>query len=71
MLERPESLRSRLPEGVAQEIWGLLLAYHLERREMVTAAVARKIPSNRISFRYAVIRIQQLLWFAERSRFLT
>lgn len=64
MLERPESLRSRLPEGVTQEIWGLLLAYNLVRRERVMTAVARKMPANRISFRYAVISIQQLLWFA-------
>jgi len=33
MLERQEALRSKKAEGVRQEIWGILLAYILVRRE--------------------------------------
>ena len=34
LLEREETIRSKSPEAVAQEVWGILLAYNLIRREM-------------------------------------
>lgn len=50
MLEREETIRSRKPEGVAQEIWGLLLAYNLVRLEMERAAKVAGVPPTRLSF---------------------
>ena len=37
-LERKESLRSKKPDGVHQEIWAQLLIYNLVRREMREAS---------------------------------
>ena len=38
LLEREETIRSRTVDGVAQEIWGILLTYNLIRLEMVSIA---------------------------------
>jgi hypothetical protein len=58
MLERKESLRSKKPEGVYQELWGQLLVYNLVRREMLLTAVASKLPPARISFRASLLWIR-------------
>lgn len=58
MLERKECLRSKKPEGVYQELWGILLVYNLVRREMLLAAEARSIPARRISFRSSLLWIR-------------
>lgn len=50
MLDREEAIRSQLPAGVNQEIWGLLLAYNLVRLEIESIADEEKIPPIRISF---------------------
>ena len=50
MLERKEALRSLKPDGIRQEVWGLLLTYNLVRREMALAAKEFKLPANRIAF---------------------
>jgi hypothetical protein len=50
MLEREEAIRSKSPERVCQELWGLLLAYNLVRREMEKVADQAKVPPSRISF---------------------
>ncbi len=50
MLERREHIRSKKPEGVAQELWGLALAYNLIRLEMLRIAREARLPPNRISF---------------------
>lgn len=50
MLERKECLRSKTPDGVEQELWGLLLTYNLVRREMLLAADSHELPPQRISF---------------------
>ena len=34
VLEREEAIRSKSPEAVGQELWGILLAYNLVRLEM-------------------------------------
>lgn len=57
LLERKECLRSKKPDGVRQELWGLLVIYNLIRREMQQAADHHGLPPNRVSFRAAV------LWF--------
>jgi len=54
MLEREEALRSKKPEGVRQEIWGILLAYNLVRQEMLAVAEAAGVPPARVSFRHSL-----------------
>src|SRR5262249_20785463 len=50
MLQRLEAVRSRSPEMVKQEIWGLLLAYNLVRLEMERVADETGVSPLRISF---------------------
>ena len=54
MLERKEALRSRKPDGVRQEIWGILLAYNLVRLMILDAAEEAGLPPTRISFKNAL-----------------
>jgi hypothetical protein len=54
MLEREEALRSKKPEGVRQELWGIVLAYNLVRQEMLTVAEQAGVEPTRISFRHAL-----------------
>lgn len=57
-LEREESLRSRSPERVRQEIWGLLIAYNLVRRQIERFAKKQGIAPLRVSFRTALLIIR-------------
>jgi len=50
LLEREETIRSKKPESVAQELWGVLLAYNLIRLEMDQVAREANVPPTRISF---------------------
>lgn len=50
MLERLETIRSKSPTAVAQEMWGLLIAYNLVRLEMARIATELGVPPIRISF---------------------
>ena len=50
MLERLETIRSKNPNAVAQEMWGLLIAYNLIRLEMQRIAAELDVRPNRISF---------------------
>jgi hypothetical protein len=50
MLEREEALRSKKPDGVRQELWGILLAYNLARLEIESIAKQAKVEPTRISF---------------------
>jgi len=50
MLERLETIRSKSPTAVAQEMWGLLIAYNLIRLEMQRLAVEFGVTPTRISF---------------------
>lgn len=50
MLRREESTRSKSPKGVAQELWGLGLAYNLVRFEAECVAADAKVSPTRISF---------------------
>ena len=50
LLDREETIRSRKPDGVKQELWGILLAYNLVRLEMTRIAAEADVEPTRISF---------------------
>lgn len=50
MLAREEAIRSRTPDAVRQELWGIGLAYNLVRLEMERAADEAGVVPTRISF---------------------
>ena len=60
MQERRESLRSKSPEGVEQELWGVFLLYNLVRREMLLTAQSIKLPPRRISFWESLLLIRNV-----------
>jgi hypothetical protein len=61
MLAREETTRSRTPRGVSQELWGLALAYNLVRLEMERIAAEAGVTPDRISFKAALMCIEQAL----------
>lgn len=66
-LDRCETLRSRAPCGVLQELWGLAIAYNLVRLEMFRVAADLAIPPTRLSFRHSLMLIRNFLlsaWLA-------
>jgi hypothetical protein len=48
------TLRSKTPELVKQEFWGLLLSHYLVRRMMAEAATGRKIDPDTLSYQRSV-----------------
>lgn len=50
LLEREETIRSRSPEAVEQELWGILITFNLVRREMERVADLARVAPTRISF---------------------
>lgn len=63
LLNREETIRSRTPEGVRQELYGIAIAYNLIRVEMERVAIALKLPPTRISFVAAAQLIRdEWLW---------
>lgn len=67
-LQNEHVLRSQTPEGVRQELWGILLAYNLTRVEISRIAEEAKVLPNRISFIMALRYIQdEFLWCAIAS----
>lgn len=68
MLDREETIRSRSPERVRQEIWGILLAFNLIRLEMERVAEEAKVEPTRISFITALHLIcDEWIWCASAS----
>ena len=65
MLEHNVPMRSQTLAGVRQELWGVLLAYNLVRREMEQVANEANVSPLRISFiaSYRFIR-DEFLWCA-------
>ena len=57
-LEREEALRSRAPERVRQEVWGLAIAYNLVRLHMQEVAQRAAVAPTRISFRHALLLLR-------------
>lgn len=47
-------LRSKTPELVRQEFWGLLLAHHVVRKLMLEAALAQERPPDSLSFKHTL-----------------
>lgn len=69
MLAREESTRSKSPRGVAQELWGLGIAYNLVRYEAERVAADAGVPPTRISFVAALNFIESALrtWGTESA----
>ena len=68
MLEREETLRSKSPSSVTQELWGIFIAYNLVRLEMERVASELHLPPTRISFVTALTRIVDVWsWMAIAS----
>ncbi|MCT8342332.1 MULTISPECIES: transposase [Photorhabdus] len=53
LLQSNHLLRSKKPEMVKQELWGVLLAYNLVRIAMIKAVKKTEILPNRLSFSIA------------------
>jgi len=65
MLGEALTLRSGLPEGVNQEIWGALMAYNLVRLEISKAALCAGVAPTDLSFLRALHILQhELIWAA-------
>ena len=64
MLERLETIRSKSPSAVSQELWGLLLAYNLVRLEIERVAAELGVPPIRISFLAALREVVEQWHFA-------
>jgi hypothetical protein len=63
LLNREETIRSRTPENVRQEIYGIAIAYNLIRLEMERTADELNLPPTRISFVAAVQLVRdECLW---------
>ncbi|MPY68383.1 IS4 family transposase, partial [Deinococcus sp. SDU3-2] len=54
-LEREEALRSRSPERIQQELYGLLIVYNLVRSKMVKIAQRLDVSPLRVSYRLALL----------------
>jgi hypothetical protein len=61
LLEREETIRSKSPRGVAQELWGVAISYNLIRLEMERVAAEAGVPPTRISFVMALVYIRSVL----------
>ena len=61
LLERLETIRSKSPVAVAQEMWGILLVYNLVRLEMERIAAELGVAPTRISF-IAALREFAAFW---------
>lgn len=57
-LDREESIRSKSPERVRQEIWGLLIAYNLVRRHIERFADQHRLKPLQVSFRGALLLVR-------------
>jgi hypothetical protein len=60
-LEREETLRSKTPARVTQEVWGLALGYNLVRLAMARVAERAGVRPTRVSYRHA-LQFIRLFW---------
>lgn len=66
-LERAEALRSKTPERICQELWGLAIAYNLVRLQMLRVAEQLDLCPSRISYRHSLMLVRTFLlsaWLA-------
>jgi hypothetical protein len=70
LLERQECLRSKTPDGVRQEIWGIAIAYNLVRLEIQRIAIDAKVEPVRISFTTTLAVLRDELGRMGGPRFL-
>lgn len=68
LLDRQESIRSKTPDGVRQELWGIALAYNLVRVEMERVAKEAGVPPTRISFLAALSMIRDEFYWLGSPR---
>ena len=54
-------LRSKTPELVRQEFWGLLLAHHVVRKVMLEAALSRQRTPDALSFKHSLSIVRRKL----------
>jgi len=54
-------MRSKTPELVRQEFWGLLLAHQIVRKMMLEAALAHQHPPDRLSFKHSLSLMRRKL----------
>ena len=54
-------LRSKTPELVRQEFWGMLLAHHVVRKVMLEAALSRQRTPDSLSFKHSLTLIRRKL----------
>ena len=67
-LDRIEAIRSRTPDGVEQELWGILLTFNLVRLEMTAIAKEADVAPTQISFVAAMRYIRdEWAWCAVAS----
>jgi hypothetical protein len=59
-------LRSKTPELVQQELYGLMLAHYMTRKAMATAAALAGVEPTRLSFKSSLETIKQ--WITEKNR---
>ncbi len=63
MLGDALTLRSQQPDGIAQEIWGALMAYNLVRLEMAKAAIEANVEPTDLSFLRSLHILQsEMIW---------
>jgi hypothetical protein len=62
MLNKTTTLRSKRPELVRQELWGILIAYNLLRHEMARMADDLHLPPHRLSFQWLALAITTALY---------
>lgn len=62
MLKNTKTLRSKLPELVRQEVWGMLIAYNLLRHEIARMAEDLRVPPQRLSFQWLALAITTALY---------
>jgi hypothetical protein len=62
MQKKSTTLRSKLPELVRQEVWGMLIAYNLLRHEMAQMASELQVQPQRLSFQWLAIAITTALY---------
>jgi len=59
-LQKLVSLRSKTPEGIHQELLGILVAYQLVRKRMYDVAERNQVEPNRLSFKTSLLAVQLL-----------